>query len=270
MSAAISGNGSAPYSSELAAATRAALAAGEITERYFGTDKLDTRQKAPGHPVTVADIEANDAIQAILSREFPEDGWLSEETADSTDRLAKKRVWIIDPIDGTKEFISGVPEYVVSIGLAVGPEIVAGVVFQPTRKLLYRGSKNGGATLNDQPIALAASPAARPKIFVSRSETRRGQWKPHESRFDLDPCGSIAFKICRVAAGEADGVVTIEPRSEWDIAGAGAILEAAGGMLTTHNARPIPFNSARPVTLGGVIGGSAGFIRACAEHFAAS
>jgi myo-inositol-1(or 4)-monophosphatase len=247
---------------ELAAAVAAARAAGAITERYFdkGGEVLNTSHKAPGHPVTDADLAANAAIRATLEPFLDSDGWLSEESADSAERLGRDRVWVIDPIDGTKEFIAGIPEYVVSIGLCLRGEPVLGVVFQPTRGDLWFGAAGSGATFNGRAISVSASLPPRPRILVSRTESAKGLWIPHREAFEMTPCGSIAFKICRVAAGDFDGAVTLRPRSEWDIAAAGAILAAAGGRLRTHEGADVRYNSARPVTPSGVIAGNAEFI----------
>src|SRR5690242_16441567 len=105
------------FARELELARTAALAAGEILERYFRDRTFKIDQKGKDNPVTDADLEADDKLKEMLREGFPEYGWLSEETADSAERLKYERVWIVDPLDGTKEFIKGVPEFVVAIGL---------------------------------------------------------------------------------------------------------------------------------------------------------
>lgn len=237
-------------SAELAIAVKAARAAGTITEEYFGK-AIESRDKALDHPVTDADIRANDAIKQIIRKAFPDDGWLSEECADSAERLGKDRVWIIDPIDGTKEFIAGVPEYVISIGLAINGTPELGVIFQPTTDRLYTS-----ANLKSQISDLESRP---PRIFVSRTEERKGLWQKYP-QFNRIPCGSIAWKIVRTAIGEADGAITLNPRSEWDIAGAHAILRAAGGSVVDHDGTEVRYNREVPRTSMGVIAGSPAFI----------
>src|SRR5579872_4698878 len=110
---------------EVEYARTAALAAGEILLRYYGT-KYEIGSKGRNNPVTIADTEADTAIKAILTHAFPDYGWLSEETVDNADRLDKRRVWIVDPLDGTKEFINQIPEFCVAIGLSDNGEAVAG------------------------------------------------------------------------------------------------------------------------------------------------
>ena len=240
---------------ELQVAVSAATEAGKLTENYFGKspEEQGLSHKSPDHPVTKADIESNEVIMAQIKEAFPDDGWLSEETVDSSERLEKERVWIVDPIDGTKEFIAGIPEYVISIGLAIAGEVVLGVVYQPSQKLYYKSVKGQGAFLGDDPLKVDVAAPEKPRLLVSRSETKRGDWKVYEQDFDLHPCGSIAYKLCRVAAGEFDGVITLEPRSEWDIAAGIAILDEAGGRATLHDGSSITYNAKKPVIPTGLI-----------------
>lgn len=255
---------------ELEIAREAALAAGAVTEAHFGCGReaAHVSSKAPGHPVTDADRHADLLIRQLIGESFPEDGWLSEETADSPDRLAKRRVWIVDPIDGTKEFIEGIPEYVISIALVEDGVPVLGVIHQPTRGLVYWGTPAAGAWCGDQKLAVRTGGAARPRVLVSRTESGQGLWKPFEERVAIEPCGSIAWKLTRVAAGEADGAVTLRPRSEWDIAGAAAILAAAGGAVTDHAGLPITYNRSDPRTDGGILGGGSAFREAASRMLA--
>lgn len=247
---------------ELEIAREAALAAGEITESLFGCghETGEVRDKAPGHPVTDADQHADLVIRQLIMDSFPADGWLSEETADSKERLTRRRVWIVDPIDGTKEFIAGIPEYVISIGLVEDGIPVLGVIYQPTNRILYWGTRQDGAFCGEQRLSVKDTNSERPRVFVSRSETAKGLWKPYSDRVVIEPCGSIAYKIARVANGEADGVITLNPRSEWDIAGAAAILYAAGGRLCDSTGQPVLFNREDPRTDSGIIGGAASFV----------
>lgn len=255
---------------ELEIAREAALAAGAVTEAHFGCgrDAAHVSNKAPGHPVTDADRHADLLIRQLIGESFPEDGWLSEETADSPERLAKRRVWIVDPIDGTKEFIEGIPEYVISIALVEDGNPVLGVIHQPTRALTYWGTPAGGAWCGASRLQVRSGGSQRPRVLVSRTESGQGLWKPFEDRVEAEPCGSIAWKLTRVAAGEADGAATLRPRSEWDIAGAAAILAAAGGAVTDHAGAPLSFNRPVPRTDGGILGGGSSFREAASRMLA--
>ena len=134
------------YDEELNTAERAAREAGRIIKKLF-KGKFDVHEKSKNNPVTTADLEANRKIREILQGRFPEDGWLSEEDGDDSRRLASSRVWIIDPIDGTKEFIEGVPQFAVSIGFVVEGRPKVAVIYNPIEDRLYRAAAGtrGGA-----------------------------------------------------------------------------------------------------------------------------
>src|SRR5213083_1807571 len=136
------------YQSEIEVAAELARTAGAILLAHYHSpflveQKVNALQEL--EEVTAADREANDLIVRTLLTEFPDDGILAEESKDTERRLAKERVWLIDPMDGTKNFIQRDGDFAVQIGLAVGGESVVGVVYQPTRAVLYRAARNGGA-----------------------------------------------------------------------------------------------------------------------------
>ncbi|HXN84850.1 MAG TPA: inositol monophosphatase family protein, partial [Candidatus Binataceae bacterium] len=130
-------------------ARKAALAAGEILKRYYGT-KYEIGSKGRDNPVTVADTEADSAIKSILTGAFPDYGWLSEETVDNSDRLDKRRVWIVDPLDGTKEFINGIPEFSVAIALIEDGVPILGVTYNPIKREMYSSARGVGCHLNSR------------------------------------------------------------------------------------------------------------------------
>lgn len=128
--------GNFQYSGELASAEQAARAAGiAIMDLFKG--KFDVREKSKNNPVTTADLEANRLIRERIRKTYPNDGWLSEEDEDDTRRLALSRVWVVDPIDGTKEFIEGVPQFAISIGFVVDGRPKVAVVFNPAEERFY-------------------------------------------------------------------------------------------------------------------------------------
>jgi myo-inositol-1(or 4)-monophosphatase len=226
----------------LTVAIEAALAAGQAIRNLYGQTPL-LSQKGEAGPVTEADLASNARIHTILTQAFPDDGWLSEETADSSARLEKSRVWIIDPLDGTWEFTKGVPEFVVSIGLSVGGTATLGVLYNPMTEELFAGLRGQGAWLNQTPIHVSdAAELASSKFCVSRTEAGRGFLQGYEGQLDLRPIGSVAYKCGLVAAGRFEGLFTYNPRHEWDICAGVAIIEAAGGRVTDHNGRPYLFN----------------------------
>ena len=150
-------SGPAPFAEELRAAERAAREAGGIIAGLYQGD-YRVKEKSRGNPVTTADLNANRAIREILAGRFPDDAWLSEEDADDPKRLDRSRVWIVDPLDGTREFIRGIPEFCVSIGLAVNGSPVLGVIYHPLRRELFDAVRGGGARF--APCRACGAPSA--------------------------------------------------------------------------------------------------------------
>jgi myo-inositol-1(or 4)-monophosphatase len=238
---------SVPYSDrhrDLERIERALRAAGALLVDYFDRD-LEVEQKAPGHPVTEADRAADD----LLRRTLPEagDGWLSEETVDDRERLGKHRVGVVDPLDGTKEFIRGVPEWSVSVGLVEDGRAVAGGVYNPLAERLVLGAEGLGVTLGGEPVATTVRGSADgARVAASRSEIRRGEWEPFRGvGFEVVPIGSVAYKLALVAAGLADATWTLQPKSEWDVAAGTALVLAAGGDVRLPDGERPTFNRPR-------------------------
>ena len=155
-------------------AIQAAKEAGKVVMGYYRSS-YDIREKSANNPVTTADLMANHQIRDIICHAFPNDGWLSEETEDSPDRLAKSRVWVVDPIDGTEEFIAGIPEFAISIALVVEGIPVIGVLYNPATAELFYADAGGGAFCNGTPIR--CSPCRNIKqalMLVSQTEHRKG------------------------------------------------------------------------------------------------
>ena len=231
----------------LAVAIDAAQAAGRAIRGLYGRN-ITITQKGESGPVTEADLASNACIHQILRQAFPTDGWLSEETVDQPDRLAKSRVWIVDPLDGTWEFTTGVPEFVVSIGLVVDGVAVLGVLYNPITEETFSGCRGEGAWLNGAPMVVSPTADLAASTFcVSRTESGKGLLKGLERRLNLEPKGSIAYKCGLVAMGRYAGVFTCNPRNEWDICAGVAIIEAAGGHVTDRQGEPYRFNQPDPL-----------------------
>jgi myo-inositol-1(or 4)-monophosphatase len=233
------------FARELEAARGAALAAGEILRRHYSDRAFKVDQKGKDNPVTTADFEADHRLKEILHGGFPEYGWLSEETADDGARLRHERVWIVDPLDGTKEFIKGIPEFVVAIALAERGVPVVGVTYNPVRNELFSCARGTGVLLDGAPARVTPrSTLANARVLASRSETSRGEWKAYENLIKVDAIGSVAYKLALVAAGQADATFTLTPKSEWDIASGTALVIEAGGRVTDLDGQEIRFNQA--------------------------
>lgn len=195
-------------------------------------------EKSRGNPVCEVDLEADALLRERLTALDPEAGWLSEETADSAERLLQSRAWVVDPIDGTRDFIRGRGGWAVSVALVEGGKVKLGVLDAPVRGQQWRAEAGKGAWLNAE------------RLRVSDREELPGARVPADTlpKTDSDLVGvarpnSIALRIAMVAAGEADLVATLRWGREWDIAAAHLIAQEAGAIVTDALGRPIRFNS---------------------------
>jgi myo-inositol-1(or 4)-monophosphatase len=231
---------------EVALALKAARAAGEILKRYYG-GSYRIGSKGRDNPVTTADLEADRKLREMLTRGFPEYGWLSEESADSDDRLGRKRVWIVDPLDGTKEFINHIPEFSVAIGLVERGEPVLGVTYNPVKDEMYWAARGMGCHLGKRRVRVTRTRAlGRAKILASRSEVARGEWEVLRGTLRASPTGSVAYKLAMVAGARGDATFTRSPKNEWDVASGAALIIEAGGRITDLRGRRLRFNRRRP------------------------
>jgi myo-inositol-1(or 4)-monophosphatase len=237
---------------------RAGLVAAAAAVRPFTPGAVAfERKEERGDPVTAADHAANVVLREILPRTG--EGWLSEESADDEARLRCERVWVVDPIDGTREFIEGIPEWCVSIGLVENGVPVAGGIYNPATDELVVGSLEAGVTFNGTEARVTAPADATPiTVLASRSETNRGEWNSvTHGRYHVRPCGSVAYKLGLVAAGRADATWTLVPKSEWDVAAGTALVRAAGGVVCLADGSEPRFNKADPTFPNYVASGSA-------------
>ncbi|MBN1806095.1 MAG: 3'(2'),5'-bisphosphate nucleotidase CysQ [Sedimentisphaerales bacterium] len=218
----------------------------------MATEGFETAYKAHKDPVTTADIKADSILREGLLKDFPDTGWLSEETRDDYSRLEKKLVWIVDPIDGTKEFVGGIPEYAVSVALVEEGLPILAAVYNPATKELFTAASGQGAWLNDEIINSEHELAAKPLILASRSEIKRGEFKPFELFAQIKPCGSIAYKLALVAAGMADTTFSLGPKNEWDIAAGVLLVRESGGNATNRIGTPFIFNQ-RATLVNGIV-----------------
>jgi|TARA_B100001741_G_C16553161_1_gene600616 myo-inositol-1(or 4)-monophosphatase len=236
----------------------AAKIAGKTIMRFYKT-QLNVREKSPNNPVTKADIAANDKIKDLLTSQYPKFGWLSEETKDSLDRLNKEYVWIIDPIDGTKEFIEGIPNFSISIGLVQNEIPIVGVLYNPATKELFYAQKNKGAFYNNNLVKCSKKNDIRNiNIVVSRSEMNAGLWDEYSSTTkNKIEIGSVAYKLGLISAGKYDFFATLKPKNEWDICAGHIILEESGGELKNiENFKSPIYNQKNTLQKPGLVGGN--------------
>lgn len=244
----------------------AALAAGVIAKRHFGTGPESWDKGDAQGPVSVADIEVNDMLHAELGTARPDYGWLSEESPDDTARLGADRVFIIDPIDGTRAFLAGERSFAHSLAIAEHGEIIAAVVHLPMRDETYTASRGGGAFLNGARLQVAATTmpnAAR--ILSARSNLDPAHWQGAVPPFARHFRPSLAWQMGLVAAARFDGMLSLRPTWEWDVAAGTLIVVESGGLVQTR-ARQAPRFNTHDAQLNGVLAGPPALIHALAAQ----
>jgi myo-inositol-1(or 4)-monophosphatase len=211
---------------------------------------IDATRKSGGDPVTEADEAIDRALRELLPAH--DEGWLSEETADTAERRECRRVWVVDPLDGTREFIAGIPEWCVSIGLVEDGTPVAGGIYNQVMNHRVVGSLESGVTLNGEPTGVREVGRLKgAEVLASRSEVRRGEWDDfRDGPIIVRPMGSVAYKMALVAAGLADATWTLTPKNEWDVAAGTALVTAAGGDVWLPDGSPRVFNQPDPMLPG--------------------
>ncbi|MEM9774911.1 MAG: 3'(2'),5'-bisphosphate nucleotidase CysQ [Chloroflexota bacterium] len=220
--------------------------AGHIIKGFYRSS-FEVEEKSPDNPVTDADKAADDYLKEALTVLFPQAGWLSEESADSDDRLNKEYVWIVDPLDGTKEFVMGIPEFSVSVALVKDGVPVIGAIYNPVTDEMVSAYEGSGVRLNGEPASVSQrKELAGSKIDASRSERKRGEFEPFEDSLDILTMGSIAWKLARAAIGLADATWSRGPKHEWDICAGVILIIEGGGYCVDLDGNPFKFNQSWP------------------------
>jgi myo-inositol-1(or 4)-monophosphatase len=206
---------------------------------------LDHWEKEPGQPVSNADLIVDEHLKQTLGALAPDAAWLSEETVDDPVRMNSERLWLVDPIDGTRDFVRGRAGWAVSVALAERGEIVLAALAAPARGEIWLAAKGQGATRNG--IVLRAS--TRTELAGSRVPADSLP-KVDRDLVTVRKPNSIALRMAMVAADEADLVATVRWGAEWDIAASSLIAREAGAVVTDALGSHMTFNRERPVALG--------------------
>ena len=232
------------------------MEAGHSALTQFTAGAIEARYETDHDPVTPADRVVDDVLRKILLRKG--EGWLSEESLDEPGRLTKSRVWLVDPIDGTREFVAGIPEFCIAVAMVEDGRAIAGGICNPATEELFLGSVGSGVTYNGKPAGPTSTKRlAEALVLASRSEVKRGEWTRFSGAgFRIQPMGSVAYKLARVAAGFADVTFTLSPKHEWDVAAGVALVNAAGGFVCALDASPLGFNLKNPLLTGLMAGNS--------------
>lgn len=227
-----------------------ALADAQGVFRRFTPGAIEAEFKAGHDPVT----EADRALDAVLRQNLLRDGegWLSEESVDDLARLEKNRVWVVDPLDGTREFVKGIPEFCVSIGYVENGRPVAGGIHNPATNETFIGSIDTGVLYNGHSATSSLRRSLQDaRTLASRSEVKRGEWKAFENGpLQICAMGSVAYKLALVSAGLADITFTLTPKNEWDVAAGAALVLSGGGFVATLENADFRANNKNPLLSG--------------------
>jgi 3'(2'), 5'-bisphosphate nucleotidase len=257
-------NRTSNYERELTVALELAREAGALILDFY-EGPLDIQHKADSYdhePVTQADKLANELIVTRLQQEFPADGILAEESIDTSRRLDKARVWMIDPLDGTTGFIDGNGDFAVQIGLSENGECMLGVVYQPLSGVLYRAVRGGGAWVERPDFAPAQGQvSAQREISSMRLAASRSHRSPRMDQvvkaFGLKDevlRGSVGIKVGLIVEQQCDLYVHLSPRTkQWDTCAPEVILQEAGGRITDLFGQRLRYNHAEVQNRNGVV-----------------
>ena len=236
---------------DLALLTDVARAAGEIALGFFRAENR-VWDKGSDDPVSEADLAVDTYLRETLTTARPDYGWLSEETEDDADRLRRSRAFIVDPIDGTRAFISGEKTWAHSIAIVDGGAPVAAAVYLPALGKMYTAGAGDGAALNGTKITGAELPD-RPRLLASRPALQTRHWPRGLPEIDRHFRPSLAYRMSLVAEGRFDAMLTLRDSWEWDLA-AGALIAAEAGLNVSDRAGdPLRFNTQGRMTPGVIV-----------------
>jgi len=235
----------------------AAREAGKIATGFSGKEAARWDKADGAGPVTEADLAVNAMLEKNLRAARPDYGWLSEENDDNSDRLDRERVFIVDPIDGTRSFIEGSNTWAHALAVADRGVVTAAVIYLPLRDLMYVAAAEQGAFLNETAITPShpASVAAA-DVLAARPNMEAAHWKQGSiPTFQRSYRPSLAYRMALVAQGRFDGMLTLRPSWEWDIAAGDLILREAGALCSDRFGAPLRFNNPHPKVNGVVAAG---------------
>lgn len=230
---------------DLALISAAAEGAADLALDYFRRDP-QVWHKENASPVSEADYAVDAYLKARLTEARPDYGWLSEETEDDPVRLDRDRVFVVDPIDGTRGFLAGSDEWTISLAVVAGGRPVAAALIQPATARFFTAEAGRGAWIGGRPLALATAPAlsgarvAGPAALLTRLKRSGAGVR------DVGYIASLALRIAMVADGTLDLALAKANAHDWDIAAADLVLAEAGGLLLAEDGRPLVYNRPSP------------------------
>jgi myo-inositol-1(or 4)-monophosphatase len=231
---------------DLALIVEAAAYAGDMAVAMRAAG-LTTTYKADKTPVTDADLAVDSWLKNRLLDARPDYGWLSEETADDPARLSRRRVFVVDPIDGTRAYVKDRPWWCVSIAVVEDGQPIVGTVRAPDRDETYTAIVGQGARLNGAPIHASRTEAIEGcALLADEPMMRHPAWPTPWPVMRIESRNSIAYRMCSVASGDFDAMLALSPKCEWDMAAGDLIATEAGCLVTDHKGRALTYNQAKP------------------------
>lgn len=222
--------------------------------RHFGGDRAATEKPDDQGPVTAADVEIDDMLRSMLAAARPEYGWLSEESEDDPSRLGAERVFVIDPIDGTRAFIEGSKAWGHSLAVVEHGRTIAGVVHLPRLDRTYAAIEGQGARQNGQPIAASRRTSVRgARLLINATQLAPKFWPGGVPPIERHFRSSIAYRMCLAAEGRFDGMLTFRDAWEWDIAAGDLIAREAGALVTDRFGQALVLNNPHPMVPGIIV-----------------
>lgn len=232
----------------------AALAGGDIAMPFFRASCRSWEKDDNAGPVSEADMAVNDALEARLRTARPDYGWLSEESDDGPDRLSAVRVFIVDPIDGTRAFIKGETGFAIAIAVVERGEVIASVVHLPARGETYAAALGQGATLNSAPIAPSTRKVLEGATALGAAASYKDdRWPGGPLKVERVFRHALEWRLCLVAAGAFDLMVTLRDAFEWDVAAGTLIATEAGAVMTDRDGGTLRFNGEVPKVPGVIV-----------------
>jgi myo-inositol-1(or 4)-monophosphatase len=221
--------------------------AGKLAQDYR-TRGLDIKRKADGTLITNADLAVNNFLHEKLLSARPEYGWQSEESPDDPARLSMSRLFVLDPIDGTRGFSAGSPFWSLSIAVVENGVPVAGIVHCPDTEETFAAVKLAGATRNNRPIRVSERAAlGGASALGDHHQFKRPHWLEPWPNMDITTRPSIAYRMALVASGAYDFTMTLLSKSDWDLAAGALLIDEAGGKVTDHLGKAYLFNGISPI-----------------------
>ncbi len=208
---------------------------------------LETAFKEGDSPVTNADLATDALIKQRLTSARPDYGWLSEETPDDPARRAHRRLFVVDPIDGTRAFIKARPWWAVSVAVVEDGQPIAGAVYAPDLDEMFQATASGGATLNGAPIRAGERDRVEGCGMVGDARMfAHPAWPTPWPEMRIEARNSTAYRMCIIASGDFDATLALVPKFDWDLAAADLIAREAGAYVGDHLGRPFAYNGVKP------------------------